>query len=106
MKHPQSYEEYVRQQITELRMKKDISEHRLSLELGKSDSYIRGITSGQSLPSLKELFNIIRYFGLTPAEFFTSADDPELPRICVQRKLFDLSDEDLEKVALFIEWIK
>lgn len=45
-------EAYVRERITELRMRKNVSEHRMSLELGKSGSYIRGITSGTALPSL------------------------------------------------------
>lgn len=46
-------EAYVRERITELRMRKNVSEHRMSLELGKSGSYIRGITSGTALPSLR-----------------------------------------------------
>lgn len=32
-------EAYVRERITELRMRKNVSEHRMSLELGKSGSY-------------------------------------------------------------------
>ena len=56
------YIEFVRSRITELRVKKDVSEHKMSLDLDKSGSYIRGITSGASMPSVKELFNIIAYF--------------------------------------------
>lgn len=37
------YEKYLRERITELRSRKGISEHRLSLELGKSGSYIGSI---------------------------------------------------------------
>jgi len=50
---------------------------RMSLELGKSGSYIRGVTSGAALPSLKELFNIIAYFNMTPAEFFAPLEDDD-----------------------------
>ena len=53
------YEDFIRTRITELRIAKDVSEHRMSLDLGKSGSYIRGVTSGAALPSLRELFNII-----------------------------------------------
>ena len=53
------YDEFIRNRITELRMNKNISEHRMSLDLDKSGSYVRGITSGAALPSLRELFNII-----------------------------------------------
>ena len=74
------YEKFVCDRITELREKRGISEHRLSLELGKSGSYIRSITSGATMPSVKELFNIILYF--------------------------ELSDDELEKVSQFIGWIQ
>lgn len=63
------YEDFIRTRITELRIAKDVSEHRMSLDLGKSGSYIRGVTSGAALPSLRELFNIMSYFDMTPSEF-------------------------------------
>ena len=44
------YEAFVRNRITELREQKGVSEHRMSLELGKSGSYIRSITNGISMP--------------------------------------------------------
>ena len=46
------YTDFVRTRITELRLKKDVSEHRMSLDLDKNGSYIRGITSGASMPSV------------------------------------------------------
>ena len=61
------YEAFVRNRITELREQKGVSEHRMSLELGKSGSYIRSITNGISMPSLRELFNIMEYPGLLTA---------------------------------------
>ena len=45
MDDTQRYITYVRGRITDLRTQKDVSEHRMSLELGKSGSYIRGITN-------------------------------------------------------------
>ena len=71
------YEAFVRNRITELREQKGVSEHRMSLELGKSGSYIRSITNGISMPSLRELFNIMEYFDLTPTLFFAPMDDPD-----------------------------
>lgn len=99
------YEDFIRTRITELRIAKDISEHRMSLELGKSGSYIRGITSGAALPSLKELFNIVSYFDMTPAEFFAPLEDNQSSyhQLCERLRAFD--EEDLEKVATFIGWI-
>lgn len=105
MDEVQVYEKYLRDRITELRGQKGISEHRLSLELGKSGSYIRSITSGATLPSMKELFNIMAYFEVSPTEFFVGLEGRNSLRVSISEKLRELSDEDLKKVSLFIEWI-
>lgn len=99
------YIDFVRTRITELRIKKDVSEHRMSLDLDKNGSYIRGITSGASMPSVKELFNIILYFNMTPAEFFSPLDSQNTPYQIVCNRLRSLSDADLEKVQTFLDWI-
>ena len=73
------YEDFVKNRITELRMKEDISEYALSKKLGHSKGYIYNISSGRALPPLKEFFEICRYFKLTPKEFFdTDVDDPQM----------------------------
>ena len=64
------YEQFVRERITELRMSKGVSEYKMSQALGKSRGYIYNISSGKALPPLKELFYIMEYFEITPAEFF------------------------------------
>jgi len=99
------YKTYLRERITELRGQRGVSEHRLSLELGKSGSYIRSITSGATMPSMKELFNIMEYFDVSPSEFFAGLDDNNTLWGTVNKKLRELDDEDLEKVSLFISWI-
>ncbi len=98
------YEVFLRNRITELREQRNVSEHCMSLELGKSGSYIRSITSGATLPSVKELFNIISYFEVSPSEFFAGLEDRSSPRYTLTEKLRGLSDEDLEKVSQFIGW--
>lgn len=99
------YERYLRNRIAELCVKKGISEHRLSLELGKSGSYIRSITNGVSLPSMRELFNIMAYFEISPTDFFNGLTGKNTLRTELSEKLRELSDEDLEKVSLFIGWV-
>lgn len=99
------YEQYLRERITALRTQKGVSEHRLSLELGKSGSYIRSITSGATMPSMKELFNIMAYFEVSPSEFFSGLQGKNTLRTALEEKLRELSDDDLEKVSLFIGWI-
>lgn len=41
-------EEFIRNRITELRLKKGISEYQLSLELGQNRGYIQAISSGRA----------------------------------------------------------
>lgn len=100
------YSEFIRSRITELRISKNVSEHRMSLDLDKSGSYVRGITSGAAQPSLKELFNIIAYFNMTPAEFFAPMENSDTlyNRLC--ERLRKLDDEDLKKVETFVGWIE
>lgn len=99
------YEDFIRTRITQLRIAKDVSEHRMSLELGKSGSYIRGITSGAALPSLRELFNIISYFDMTLTGFFAPLENGDSPYYKLCESLRNLNDDDLDKVATFINWI-
>lgn len=71
--------EFIRSRISELRIKKGISEYKMSLDLGHSKSYIQSISSGKALPSLSEFLYICDYLGVTPQEFFdTNQSDPIL----------------------------
>ena len=78
----------------------------MSLDLGKSGSYIRSITSGISLPSLHELFNIMSYFEMSPVEFFEGSDNCNSLRSALYEKLQSLDSDDIQKVSIFIDWIK
>lgn len=59
-----------RKRLTELRIQKDVSENRMSLDLGMSGGYIQQISSGRSLPSMKQFLAICEYLGVEPMEFF------------------------------------
>lgn len=96
---------FVRNRITQLRMEKNVSEHKMSLDIGKSGSYIRGITNGGSLPSLKELFNIIDYLGVTPEEFFSPLKDADSTYSKLCDRLRGMDEAELEKVSTFVEWM-
>ena len=39
-------EKFIRKRITKLRMQKDVSEYKMSLDMGHSGSYINSIASG------------------------------------------------------------
>ena len=43
------YEDFVRERITQLRLKKGISEYQMSYDLGHSRGYVYNISSGKAL---------------------------------------------------------
>ena len=88
-------ENFIRERITELRMKRGISEYKMSYELGQNKSYIQSISSGRALPSMTQFIKICDYFDMTPLEFFdVDNKNPSLVRSIVDKiKLF--SNEDL-----------
>ena len=100
-----NFEEFIRSRITELRIANNVSEHKMSLELDKSGSYIRSITCGLTMPSVKELGNIISYFGMTPAEFFAPMDRQDTPYAKTCARLQRLTGADLRKVNTFLDLI-
>lgn len=88
-------QDYINKRITELRIKKGVAEHKMSIELGHSRSYIQSISSGRSFPSMTEFLAICDYLGVTPRDFFDDdISNPPLIREAVD-KLKTLSDGDL-----------
>ncbi len=92
-------QQFIRERISILRTKKNISEYRMSTDLGHSKSYIQSISSGRALPSMSEFLYICEYLGVTPKEFFDdSMDDPRLVH-----ELYELSrnlSEDNLKILI------
>lgn len=103
---PENYMEFVRSRITELRLRKDVSEHKMSLDLDRSGSYIRGITSGRAMPSMKELFRIMEYLNITPDQFFEPLADEDTPygRLC--QRLRESDESRIEKVLQFLDMLE
>ena len=81
--------QFIRERISVLRTKKNVSEYKMSIDLGHSKSYMQSISSGRAAPSLSEFLYICEYLGVTPKDFFDdSVAEPQL----VQR-LHDLTRE-------------
>ena len=88
-------ENFIRKRITELRMKKDVSEYRMSTDMGRSKNYIQGITSGRSLPSLSEFLYMCEYLDVKPRDFFDNElENPALLNEAI-KTLKTLEDEDI-----------
>ena len=91
--------DFVRDRITQLRLKKGVSEYQMSYDLGHSRGYIYNISSGKALPPMKEFLAICDYFDISPQEFFDEeADDPQLIKNAV-KEMKQLSEKDLTMVV-------
>ncbi len=95
-------EKFVADRITELRVKKNVSEYQMSLDLGKNKSYIQNISSGRSLPSMSQFLEICNYFNITPQQFF----DEGLHNLPLYQKANDLlkqlDDDDMMAVIAIL----
>lgn len=99
-------EAFIRQRITELMLKKGISQSKMSLDLGHSENYIHNITSGKSMPSVSNLIAICDYLGITPSQFFDNGyKNPALIQN-ILTELKGLDDNDLVFILLALDRIK
>ncbi|MBE6900828.1 MAG: helix-turn-helix transcriptional regulator [Ruminococcaceae bacterium] len=89
------YEDFVKERITQLRIKKGVSEYQMSYDLGHSRGYVYNISSGKALPPLKEFFAICDYFEITPQQFFDNGTQtPELIQKALEG-MKQLSEDDM-----------
>lgn len=97
------YEEFVKNRITQLRLRKGVSEYQMGYDLGHSRGYVYNISSGRSLPPMSEFFAICEYFNITPAEFFDEKNlNPELVQKAVTG-LKKLNEGDLLLILNLID---
>ena len=88
-------EQFIRERITQLRIKRGVSEYQMSYDLGHSRGYIYNISSGKALPPMKVFLAICDYFEITPQQFFDDCtQNPELVQKAVSG-MKELSEDDL-----------
>lgn len=61
---------FIGERVTSLRLKKEISEYKLSKDIGKCNNYINKVSSGKLIPTIATLSSICEYFGITLSQFF------------------------------------
>ena len=89
------HEEFIRNRITQLRLRKGVSEYQMSYDLGHSRGYVYNISSGKALPPMKEFLAICDYFGVTPQQFFDEGtQNPELVQKAISG-VRQLNEDDL-----------
>lgn len=87
--------QFIRDRLSVLRTKKNVSEYKMSIDLGHSKSYIQSISSGRAMPSMGEFLYICEYLGVEPKQFF----DEDIVEPQLVQKLYnltrDMSEADL-----------
>ena len=99
-------DEFVRNRITQLRIKKGVSEYQMGYDLGHSRGYINNISSGKSMPSVAELFSICDYFGISPQAFFDVEHNDPASVEKVIKEVRQMNDDDIALVLALIERMK
>ena len=96
-------EAFIRQRITQLRIQKNVSEYKMSIDLGHSKGYIQSISSGRALPSMSEFLTICDYFGITPLEFFDTNNNEIIMIKELNKEVSEMKKDD---ISLLIEIAK
>lgn len=79
--------QFIRDRLSVLRTKKNVSEYKMSRDLGHSKSYIQSISSGRAMPSMGEFLYICEYLGVEPKQFF----DEDIAEPQLVKKLYNLT---------------
>ncbi len=96
-------EHFIANRVTELRLKKGVSEYKMSMDMGHSSSYIHSIASGKTLPSMSEFLYMCDYLGVTPSQFFDETGKEVQELRTLQQFSEDLSKDDLEALILMAQ---
>jgi transcriptional regulator with XRE-family HTH domain len=91
----------IRNRLMTLIAKKGVSDQEVSHSVGKSKAYISNILSGRNNPSIKGLYDLCEYFGITAQEFFDyDNENPAADRAVVDelKRLLGHHYEDLPEV--------
>ena len=89
-------ESFIRLRITQLRIQKNVSEYKMSMDLGHSKGYIQSISSGRALPSMTEFLSICDYFSITPTEFFDEKSQEKETTFALHSEITTMAKDDLE----------
>lgn len=96
-------EAFVRERLSELRLKKGVSEYQMSLDLGHSKSYMQSISSGRAMPSWAEFFCMCEYLGVSPMDFFDETNDNPALSKEIHEGMLSLCDEDRQMLLGFMK---
>lgn len=86
---------FIMDRITELRLKRNVSERQMSRDLGHSPTYLSNLAANKGLPSLKVIVECCNYFGISVSDFFRddAKKEPSADYLADRvKELFDQED--------------
>lgn len=101
---PLAFQQFIAERISELVIKKGISENKMSLALGKGGSYIRAITNKRAWPSFKGFIDICDYLDITVEEFFAGFEVQDPQKYKLQERIRTLDAESVQKLLELLDW--
>ena len=90
--------DFISNRFVKIRLAKNISARKLSIELGQSSQYINQIESGRKMPSLEMLLTFCDYFNISVAEFFDEEQTYPIQYKELLKYLNKLNTEELDEV--------
>lgn len=99
----ESLRKQFKERLTELIISHNISNRKLSTEIGMSSSYIQGVISGGHLPSLDTFFTICEYFDITPYEFFVPRESKAADYVKLYHMINNCSPEKISFLIATLE---
>ena len=97
------HDRFIRDRITQLRLRKGVSEYKMSYDLGHSRSYVHNISSGKCLPTMSEFLVVCEYLGVTPSQFF---DDSVAEPTLVAKAVNEMKTLDAKTLEIVISLLK
>lgn len=102
----ENIEDKILNRITELRIKKDVSEKQMSREINKISSYLSAMIKNKSIPSFKALVAICDYLGIDLKDFFDFDYANPILVHQITETIKDFSDEELQMILDLVSHIQ
>lgn len=97
-------EDKILDRITQLRMQKNITEKKISRDIGKTSTYLSSMNKNKSMPSLRTLISICDYLDVSLSEFFDFTNNPYPIKINeIRNELLKFSENELDTLLDFLK---
>lgn len=99
-------EEFIKRRVTAVIHAKGSSERKVSLALGRSDSYVNKALNNRMRFTIELLDGICKELDITPEEFFAVPDVANTSQYLLLKEMEDLTAEDIEQLRSMIQYMK